>query len=309
MREIPFFVPSLPEQAAIVRFCDQIDRRIRQYIRAKQKLIKLLDEQKQAIINRAVTRGLDANVRLKHSGIERLANVPAHWEVAALRHRYQQALGKMLDGKRVTGEHLLPYLRNTDVQWDRINIDNLPRMDIAPSEYDRYTVKNGDLLVCEGGEIGRCAIWDGQMDVCGFQKALHRLRPIKRERDVPRFLYFALRVAASNKAFSDGHVSTIAHLTGDKLRAQRFAFPPKVEQEAIVRALDRQLGLVDRSKAATRREIDVLVEYRTRLIADVVTGKIDVHEVAALLPNDPDEFDSIDDPADSLDETLETIEA
>ena len=81
MREISFVVPPLPEQAAIVRFLDHADRRIRRYIRAKQKLIKLLEEQKQAIIHRAVTRGLDPNVRLKPSGVEWLGDVPEHWEV------------------------------------------------------------------------------------------------------------------------------------------------------------------------------------------------------------------------------------
>ncbi len=85
MNEIPFFVPSLPEQVAIVRFLDHADRRIRRYIRAKQKLIKLLEEQKQAIIHRAVTRGLDPNVRLKPSRVEWLGDVPEHWDVLPLR--------------------------------------------------------------------------------------------------------------------------------------------------------------------------------------------------------------------------------
>ena len=78
-------IPPLPEQAAIVRFLDHADRRIRRYIRAKQKLIKLLEEQKQAIIHRAVTRGLDPNVRLKPSGVEWLGDVPEHWEVLELK--------------------------------------------------------------------------------------------------------------------------------------------------------------------------------------------------------------------------------
>ena len=76
----PVLLPPLPEQAAIVRFLDHVDRRIRRYIRAKQKLIKLLEEQKQAIIHRAVTRGLDPNVRLKPSGVDWLGEVPEHWE-------------------------------------------------------------------------------------------------------------------------------------------------------------------------------------------------------------------------------------
>ena len=85
--ELPKPASTAPEQTAIVRFLDHADRRIRRYIRAKQKLIKLLEEQKQAIIHRAVTRGLDPNVRLKPSGVEWLGDVPEHWEVDALRHR------------------------------------------------------------------------------------------------------------------------------------------------------------------------------------------------------------------------------
>jgi type I restriction enzyme S subunit len=93
----------------------------------------------------------------------------------------------MLDAKQITGDYLIPYLRNTDVQWDWINTDDLPRMDIRPDEYSRYTIKKGDLLVCEGGEVGRAAIWGGSQDVIGYQKALHRLRPLKLERDEPAF--------------------------------------------------------------------------------------------------------------------------
>ena len=295
----PFPKPPVSEQGAIVRFLKHADRRIKRYIRTKQKLIKLLEEQKQAIIHRAVTLGLDSNVRLKPSGVEWLGDVPEHWDVAALRHRYSQVLGKMLDAKRITGSHSLPYLRNTDVQWDRINVDDLPSMDILATEYDRYTVQKGDLLVCEGGEVGRCAIWLGKLGVCGFQKALQRLRPVNAARDVPRFMYYVLRAAAKGNAFDDGHVSTIAHLTGDKLRAHGFPFPPVTEQKSIVRFLDSVLTQVDQATAVALREISLLLEYRTRLIADVVTGKLDVRAAAAKLPDETDESESLDD-ADSL---------
>ena len=293
--ETPVVLPTIGEQVAILRFFGDADRRIRRCIGAKQKLIKLLEEQKQAVIHRAVTRGLDPNVRLKPSGVEWLGDVPEHWHVAALRHRYDQVLGKMLDTKRITGENSLPYLRNTDVQWDKINTEDLPSMDIAPDEYGRYTVREGDLLVCEGGELGRAAIWVGQLPVCGFQKALHRLRPRRAARDQPRFLCFALRAAANACAFNDGHVSTIAHLTGDKLRGQVFPFPPATEQVSIVRWLDRGLASMATAIESARREASLLREYRTRLIADVVTGKLDVREAAARLPEEVRDSEPPDD--------------
>lgn len=279
----------------------------------------MLEEHKQAIIQRAITRGLDPNVRLKPSGVGWLGDVPGEWQVVALRHRYSQCLGKMLDSKNITGHHLLPYLRNTDVQWDCINVEDLPRMDIAFDEYERYTVKEGDLLVCEGGEVGRCAIWSRAGGIVGFQKALHRLRPTGGKRDEPRFLYYALRAACLSDAFSDGHVSTIPHLTGEKLRAQRFAFPPAADQRAIVVALDTISVRVDEAALKTRRQIALLREYRTRLIADVVTGKLDVRDAAALLPEEVeasgplDETDAATDgkegPTDILDPSPEEAEA
>ena len=204
--------------------------------------------------------------------------------MAGLGYRYEQCLGKMLDGKRITGEHLVPYLRNVDVQWDEINVVDLPRMDIHPDESPRYTVQPGDLLVCEGGEVGRCAIWKGEIDRCGFQKALHRLRPRDDERDRPKFMYYSFSVAVACGAFADGHESTIAHLTGEKLRRHRFAFPREDEQAAIARYLDNTTATIDRTLEFTRCQIALLKEYRTRLIADVVTGKVDVREAAVRLP-------------------------
>ena len=286
VREIRTVFPPLPEQAAIVRYLDYMDRRIRRYIRAKQKLVTLLEEQKQALVHQAVTGRIDVRTgqpysAYKPSGVEWLGNVPAHWEVAALRHRYQQCLGKMLDTKRITGKHLVPYLRNVDVQWDRVNVSDLPVIDIRPLEVERYTVRPGDLLVCEGGEVGRCAIWKGEIELCGYQKALHRLRPHREGRDQPRFLFYALQLAVARDAFNDGHQSTIGHLTGDKLRAHRFAFPPGPEQRRIEKFLDNQTKKINAATATKRRMIELLSEYRTRLIADVVTGKLDVREAAA----------------------------
>ena len=298
-------LPPLPEQAAIVRFLDHADRRIRRYLRAKQKLITLLEEQKQAIIHQAVTGQIDVRTgkpyrAYKDSRVEWLGEVPETWDVVALRHRYSQCLGKMLDSKRITGDHSVPYLRNVDIQWDQINVDNLPVMDISPDEHERFTVKRDDLLVCEGGEVGRCALWSDELTKCGFQKALHRLRPRNTgQDDVPRFMYYVLRAAARSGAFDDGHLSTIAHLTGDKLRAHRLPFPTVEEQDSIVGFLDDRLARLDRACIHTLREVECLNEYRTRLIADVVTGKFDVREAAARLPDEVEELEPLDE-ADAL---------
>lgn len=287
-------VPPLREQITITSFLGKIDHYIGRLINSKQEIVTLLDKHKQTVIHHVVRCGINPNVCLKQSNIEWLGEVPEHWNIAALRHRYQQSLGKMLDSSRITGKHLVPYLRNVDIQWNMINIANLPLMDIRPSEIDRYTVRAGDLLVCEGGETGRCAIWDGSVEVCGYQKALHRLRPISSDKDSVRFLYYAFRVATNRGAFKDGQESTIAHLTGEKLRSHRFAFPPLEEQLKIVNVLDIQIEKINKLISIERRLIDLVGEYRTRLISDVVTGKLDVREVAAQLPKQLSEFGSVD---------------
>ncbi len=114
-----------------------------------------------------------------------------HWEIAPVYSRYEVVLGKMLDSKKVSGEHLAPYLRNIDVQWDRINVDDLPVMDFDPEDRIRFSLNEGELLVCEGGDIGRTAIWRGELSECYYQKAIHRVRPI-RKTEYPRFFFYIL---------------------------------------------------------------------------------------------------------------------
>ncbi len=305
--------PPFEEQEKIVSFCRVFSSRFNRLIRVKRRLIELLNEQKQVIIHLAVTRGLDPTVRLKPSGIEWLGDVPEHWKVAAVRLRYSVELGKMLDAKRITGDYLVPYLRNINVQWDRIDSADLPMMDIAPHEYERYSVKPGDLLVCEGGEVGRAAFWTGELPLCGFQKALHRLRPISNETDYSRFLFYVMYAVAKRGVFvADGSENTIAHLTGEKLRRHRFAFPPKHEQQEIVRHLDSSLEGIRNAVEHAQSQIRLIHEYRVRLISDVVTGKLDVRGVE-LPTTDEDviteEFESLDEPnpdeTDNLEETAD----
>ena len=295
---LPCLVPPLPEQAAIVRFLDHVDRQVRRYIGAKKKLIALLEEQKQTVIEAAVTRGLDPTVSLKPSGVAWLGDVPEHWVVASLRFRYHQCLGKMVDTKRATGTCLLPYLRNVDVQWDRINAMNLPQIDITAEEHERYTVRVGDLLVCEGRHLGRAAFWRGELPTCAFQKALHRLRPKDPANDASRYLFYCLYVVHFKDAFGASSDDTsIPHLTGEMLRAHKFPFPPFDEQGSIALYLDERVSSLNRARAAVESEIECVHQYRTRLIADVVTGKLDVREAAARLPDalttlEDDEFQS-----------------
>lgn len=141
-------LPPLPEQAAIVRFLDYMDRRIRRYIGAKQKLIKLVEEQKQAIIHHAVTRGLDPNVGLKPSGVEWLGDVPVHWEVTRLKAVLSRPMRNGLFKKKDAFGAGAPLINVADVYRNNFQIDpaSLERVQVTPDEVRTYQVRSGDLF-------------------------------------------------------------------------------------------------------------------------------------------------------------------
>ena len=269
-------IPPMDQQAVISGFLDRETVKIGALVEEQRRLIELLQEKRQAVISHAVTKGLNPDAPMKNSGIEWLGEVPEHWNVCALNYRYEVALGKMLDEKRITGEHLAPYLRNIDVQWGKVNTEDLPEMDFKGDDLSRYSLSPGDLLVCEGGEVGRAAVWQGELTECFYQKALHRLR-VRSETDSARFLFYVLHICAKFGVFagSEGR-ATFAHLTAETFRRYRFPFPPRSEQAAITEFLDGEALRFDELIAEATHAIDLLQERRTALISAAVTGKIDV---------------------------------
>jgi type I restriction enzyme S subunit len=271
-----FPVPPLADQHAISDFLDGKTAAIDALIAKKERLIELVEEKRQATITRAVTKGLDPDVPMKDSGVEWLGEVPAHWDVPPLFARYSVQLGKMLSPEAVAGMHPAPYLRNANVQWDHIVLDDLREMSFSPIERHKFALKVGDLLVCEGGDVGRTALWRGELAECFYQKAIHRLRPF-RPMDNSRFFYYAMCAAAHRGAFlADGNQSTIVHLTAEKLKRHRFAFPPIREQNGIVDYLDRQVQRINTMIEREGELITRLREFRQTLISAAVTGQLDL---------------------------------
>ena len=141
----------------------------------------------------------------------------------------------MLDAKQQTGKHSFPYLANANVQWFRFETDNLNRMDFNEAEQVEFSLKDGDLLVCEGGEIGRCAVWHNQVQSCYFQKALHRVR-CNQEIILPDYLAWWFKFNCENNGFAaiEGAKATIAHLPGAKLKQLLVVVPPMERQYRFV---------------------------------------------------------------------------
>ena len=281
IKAIVMAVPPTAEQLQILDFLDRETAKIDALVATKERLIELLQEKRIALITRAVTRGLDPNVPMKDSGVEWLGEIPAHWNTAPVYARYEVALGKMLDAKRVTGESSGRYLRNVDVQWDAINVEDLPEMDFLPSERNRYLLRPPDLLVCEGGEVGRTAIWGGELDECYYQKAIHRVRPWS-DSEIPRFFYFLMYALAKGGVFTaGGNPNTIDHLTAVQLRHYRMPFATTREQRTIAAFLNRETAEIGALIAKIREAIGLLKEFRIAVISAAVTGKIDVRTAAA----------------------------
>ncbi len=288
-------LPPLPEQAAIVRFLDHADRRIRRYIRAKQKLIKLLEEQKQAIIHRAVTRGLDPNVRLKPSGVEWLGDMPEHWEVKKLRQ-----CGAISGG-------LTPSMADRSL-WDGA----VPW--VTPKDMKRFTIAGASMTVSaralEATSLQLIPAGSVLLVVRGMILArrvpiARTTEPVTINQDMKAIVpavgidagFLAYRMDAAQAAFvpmidEAGHGTK--RFPTERWKDVVLAIPPADEQSQIVRHLDQATAQVADALDNAQREIDLLREYRTRLIADVVTGKLDVREAAASLPDEADEPEPLD---------------
>jgi type I restriction enzyme S subunit len=290
-----------------------VDRRVRRLVRAKRKLIALLTEQKQAIIHRAVTRGLDPDVPLKDSGVEWLGEVPAHWEVRRLRNVAAMRVSNV-DKHVKEGERPVRLCNYVDVyKNDHINQRiNFMRATATHQEAERFKLEKDDVLITKDSEawddIGVPALVTEPADdlISGYHLAL--LRPFA-ERLTGGFLLRALQSKGLAYQFHvEARGVTRYGLSHAGIKSTCMPLPPLPEQAAIVDYLDQTTADIDAAITRASSEIDLLTEYRTRLTADVVTGKLDVREAAAALPEvDPlaadDEPDALDvEPDSELDE-------
>ena len=304
-------LPPSTEQAAIVRFLDHADRRIRHYIRAKEKLVALLEEQKQAIIHQAVTGRIDVRTgqpypAYKPSGVECLENVPEHWGLVRLKDVAQVQTGLTL-GKDYRGARTIsrPYLRVANVQTNRMDLTHVKSIDVPISEAERSTLLEGDVLMTEGGDIdklGRGCIWNNEIPGCLHQNHIFAVRCSRNTLD-PEFLV-GLMASQHGRAYFERtakQTTNLASTNSTTLRAFPIPLPPLEDQRSILRAISEKADALNSAAERAATETDLLREYRTRLIADVVTGKLDVREAAAALPEvDPlAADDEADDPFDA----------
>lgn len=193
--------------------------------------------------------------------------IPEEWKVSTVGCEFEIKLGKMLDAERNVGVPK-PYLGNKAVQWSRIDIGNLPTVPMSRSDIERFRLRKGDLLVCEGGEIGRAAIWEAPIEECYYQKALHRLRSL---RGFDSQLMVALLRQWSERGLLTNYVTqtSIAHLPREKFLEVPVPVPPPAEQRAIVGALSD----VDALIASLEQLIAKKRDLKQATMQQLLTGK------------------------------------
>jgi len=282
-------IPPPAEQAAIVRFLDWTNERLERAIRAKRKVIALLNEQKQAIIHRAVTRGLDPSAPLKPSGIPWLGDIPQHWEVRRLKSLCRFVTSGSRGWARYYADAGLIFLRIGNISTTSVDLRLKHITYVTPpagAEGERTRAMPNDLLLAITAQIGAVGIVPERLGEAFVNQhtALIRLRPGE---SVPRWIAYGLLSQFGKdqcRLMTNG--GTKIGLTLDDVRCLVVLLPSRDEQTTIVNDIERQTRALDVAISRLEREIDLLREYCTRLVADVVTGKLDVREAAALLPDE-----------------------
>ena len=289
--------PPLVEQAAIVRFLDWANGRLERAIRAKRKVIALLNEQKQAIIHRAVTRGLDPSVPLKPSCIPWLGEIPQHWRVWRLKFVALNIVDCLHATPRYSEAGTHPAIRTADIVAGVVLVDQAKK--VSSRDYARWTTRlqpqEGDILYSREGErFGIAACVPAAAQLCISQRMM--VFRIATEH-CSKFVMWLLNSRSTyGQALQDVMGATAPHVNISTIRNYYLALPPKREQEAVVERIGAETHPIEVAIDRLKREIELLREYRTRLVADVATGKLDVREAVARLPADAALDDSDNDP-------------
>ncbi len=287
-------LPPQSEQPAIVRYLGYVGRRVKALIRGKRKLIALLSEQKQAIIHQAVTGGLDPEVRLKDSGVEWLGKVPAHWRLNRGKYYFRE-----VDVRSATGEEEL------------LSVSHITG--VTPRSQKNITMFKAETYVgskvCAPGQIAVNTMWAwmAAMGVSRFNGLVSPAYHVYAQIDSDAFADQYLDVLLRSQAYKTQYTINSTGITASRLRLYpddflriRFLCPPREEQAAILQWLNDATASADAAISRALREIELLDGFRTRLVSDVVTGKLDVREAAAELPG----VDSLE-AEDDLEDTFE----
>ena len=309
-------VPPCDEQTAIVHFIDHANERIERAIRSKKKSIALLNEQKQAIIHRAVTRGLDPNVPLKSSGIPWVGDIPRHWQTPLMGRcliRIEQGWSPVAaEGEIETNQWAV--LTLSSVRRGVFNSSAIKPISRGAAIPTDIQVRDGDILLTRSNtrdRVGDVCIVRGVRQRTLLCDLIYRLT-LRNGAFVPQFLIYQLLCPIGRGQIerdARGSSGTMPKLSQGHIKSWRVLVPPITEQEEIVAHVNKRCAPLETTIERASREIALLHEYRTRLTADVVTGKLDVHESARKLPDTAEEAGATLEIEELTDVEAEDVEA
>ncbi len=197
------------------------------------------------------------------------------WEMKRVDEISDSRLGKMRDKKFITGNHLRKYIGNSNVQWFRFKLDNLEEMDFDERERALFGLLDGDLLICEGGDIGRCAIWRNNIAECYFQKAIHRVR-LYQSQAIPEYVQYVMMFFSLYNGFKNVTCkATIAHLTGEKLKETLIPLPPLELQNHFSKIVEKIEGI----KSRYQQSLTALENLYGILSQKAFKGELDLSRV------------------------------
>jgi type I restriction enzyme, S subunit len=281
MKEIPFLIPPLAEQTAIAQFLDRKTALIDQAIGIKQQQIALLQERRQILIHRAVTRGLNPNAPLKPSGVEWIGDIPEGWEVKRLKYISEVqsgvTLGKMYNQKNLPS---YPYLRVANVQSGYFKLDEMAEISLPENVAKKYFVKKGDILVTEGGDLdklGRGTVWKGEIKNCLHQNHIFAIR-VNQSFSSPEYASMIMESDYGRRYFTNtaNKTTNLASTNATKLGNLPLIIPSLSEQALILEFAKDISHKIATAISLKQQEIEKLKEYKATLINSAVTGKIKI---------------------------------
>ena len=261
-------LPPLPEQREIAAVLNTIRTALLHQARCEVNATAL----KRAAMKKLFTHGLRGEAQQETE----IGPVPESWELVSIGNVFEIEQGLSLKGNLANDGEGTPFLRTSNVYWGRIELKVVSQMRLEGEVPPHKLLRRGDLLVCEGGEIGRAAVWNGEMDECLFQNHLHRLRPVDASRTYPQFAMAWLEEGFTHRNVYEGagNRTTIPNLSRARLAELLIPHPSPAQQQEIIAILDA----IDRKIDLHRRKRAVLDELFKALLHKLMTGEIRVRE-------------------------------
>lgn len=285
MKSILLPVPPRPEQNQIVRFLNWKVSSINRLINIKREEINVLKEQRQRKLSHIITHGLNPEVTMKKTNIRWISSIPNHWECVPLKRCAKVRSGITLGKKYPSGTHLIdvPYLRVANVQNGHVVLDSVTTLKVTPEEAQQFQLPEGCVLMTEGGDrdkLGRGCVWNGEIAKCIHQNHIFAVT-VNDDVLYNKWLEFVSASDVGRIYFDLTAIRTtnLACTNASKVMALPVPLPPRYEQEIISTELQKIMSEFDCIHNSLKSQIELLHELKARIIADVVTGKIDVRNI------------------------------